>query len=62
MNLTIQSESKGFHFRSWFGGFQTPLDLIRNWEGEEKGNESNTMNEEDEGKKEEIFLLTPLTK
>ena len=26
--------------------------------GEGRGNESNTMNEENEGKKEEIFLLT----
>ncbi len=34
------SESKGFPFCSWFGGFRAPLDLIRSWEG---GKESKSM-------------------
>ena len=44
------------------GAFRLLSILFVIGKGEEKGNESNTMNEEDEGKKEEIFLLTPLTK
>ena len=44
------------------GAFRLLSILFVIGKGEEKGNESNTIHEEDEGKKEEIFLLTPLMK
>ena len=38
------SESKGFRFRFWFGGFRAPLDLIRSWEGGRSLNQWTLMN------------------